>query len=392
MSSYKKFLSLFFIGVLFSIVIALSIGGLFVYRHVQRRTAAFNAGGPFFICYVAGGSGGHIIPALTLARQYTEEVPRARVLFFSLAMPLDQAIVKKASHVTVYETINLGNLPRHSLTAWPGYLVDVVRTVWRTWKTMWHLQPAKVVSMGGYVSVPVCLVAWVLRIPIELYELNVVPGSAVKFLSRFATVTTTCFDETRKYLPPSAYVVRGRYPVRFKQIDRLDRADACKRLGITPDHSIILVLGGSKGSHVINEIVPKAVSGLKRSGFKPFVLHQTGGGATLSQEEIALTQKAYKDLGVDAQVFLFRDDMQVLYSAADVAVARAGAGTLFELDFFDKKAIIIPLETDVTAHQFDNALAMGQRYPDRIKVLKQDTVVQHPELLRDQLTSILSHS
>ncbi|MBN2267486.1 MAG: UDP-N-acetylglucosamine--N-acetylmuramyl-(pentapeptide) pyrophosphoryl-undecaprenol N-acetylglucosamine transferase [Candidatus Babeliaceae bacterium] len=380
--SFKKFLGVFLIAVFFSAVLVIAVGGVLAYRHMQQRFVDVAEGKTFNVCYVAGRSGGHIIPALTHARKSLAENPRARLLFISTDAPLDRSLVPSAPEVSLHECLALENVPYGSWRLWPGYFWRVFKSFCQTAHIFWRYRPLKVVSMGGYVSVPVVLLAWVLRIPIELYELNVIPGSAARFLSRFATATVTCFDETKKHLPPSSRVVRGRYPVRFKESDKIARAEARKRLGIASRERVLLVVGGSQGSHFFNTMVPGAVKELARQlSERITVLHQTGGG----ELELRRVRSAYGAAAVNAQVFTFSNNMQLLYAAADLVVARAGAGTIFEVVFFNRKVVLIPLETTVTDHQLDNALAMSHQLPKLITYLRQNNVERQPNLLVNEL-------
>lgn len=380
--NYKRFFALFFIGVLISLLVILTIGGLLIYRHVQQRAARQSTQEMHYLCYTTGRSGGHIIPALTHARHALAADPKAKILFISTDTPLDRSIIGKAPEVAVHTTIDLGNVP-HSFWLWPNYLINLIRATWTIGKILWRLDPTSIFSTGGYIAVPVSIIGWILRIPIEICELNVVPGSAARFISRFANKTTICFDETARYFPTSAQVVRGNYPVRFTEKDKLSKEVACKKLGIDPAQKIVLVVGGSQGSQFINDVMPGVSAELKKK--QPlFVLHQTGGGLT----ELERVRTAYKNAGINAQVFSFSNEMQVLYSAADMVIGRAGAGTLFELDFFGKKGIIIPLETDITSHQIDNAEAMSRQSGGRMKMLKQQEVSQHPDRLTTAILDV----
>ena len=326
------------------------------------------------ICYVAGKSGGHIIPALTHAQQVKSQQPDLKVLFFSTDSPLDRSLLEHNKLIDIYQPLTLANVPRKNLLAWPTFLLQLIKVVWISFRLLHRHKPSKVVSMGGYISVPVCLVAKMLGIPIELYELNVVPGAAVNLLSRWATVTHCCFAQTKAYLSPSARCGFTPYPLRYTERDRCGRDEACAGLGIDTKKTVICILGGSQGSRFINDLVKQWVSHNLKARSDVAIIHQTGA------QDIEQMQQFYQQQDLQALVFAYRHDIHLCYAAADVILARAGAGTLFEILFFKRPAIIIPLESKTTDHQRDNAFAMQADHPDLFKVLVQADVEKAPEI------------
>lgn len=331
-----------------------------------------------YICYVAGKSGGHIIPAMTHAHKFLQKNPEYKLLFFSADAELDRSIVKHYPFVYKSLPLRLENVPRKNIIAWPRFLFRLTRVVWQCLKNFLRYRPVRVVSMGGYLSVPVCAVAYLLKIPVQIHELNVVPGAAVKLVSKWAESTHLCFEKTKYYLSKRAACKLGSYPLRYTSTDHISRNEACNKLGIDPQKKILCVLGGSQGSHFINQ----ALQVWARSCGDPsryYIIHQTGAC------EVEQVQRAYKHAGIDALVFGYRNDLNVCYSAADSIVARAGAGTLFEVLFFKKPAIIIPLEAATTGHQVDNAEAMRASYPEFFRVLRQGDLQKKPSLLSESL-------
>jgi UDP-N-acetylglucosamine--N-acetylmuramyl-(pentapeptide) pyrophosphoryl-undecaprenol N-acetylglucosamine transferase len=328
-----------------------------------------------YICYVAGKSGGHIIPALTHAQQEVNKNSEAKIIFVSTTSILDRSLLENHPLIAQHIAIDLNNIPIKNVLAWPRFLMTLIRSFYQSFRVLRCYSPKKVVSMGGYISIPVCCAAWLLRIPIEVYELNVVPGKAVKLLSQFAQTTHICFEQTRKYLPTKANCQQASYPLRFGEHHKLNHPEARKFFGISSEKKVLLVLGGSQGSRFINETMQKIVSGLQD---KVFIIHQTGS------TDVQWVQENYKKLGVESFVFTYRDDMHLCYSAADMVIARAGAGTLFELDFFCKKSFIIPLEIKSTDHQVDNAYAFAA-CNNNVTVVRQQVLMQNATLLQDWL-------
>src|SRR5271154_2643946 len=122
------------------------------------------------LCFVAGRSGGHLIPALTLAYN-AQQSEATRCIFMSTNTPLDRSIVRSATWIARHEMINLPNVPYNPLKL----LIFIPQCIWacvRSFKILRSARPERIISTGGYISVPVCLIGFLLRIPIDLYELN----------------------------------------------------------------------------------------------------------------------------------------------------------------------------------------------------------------------------
>lgn len=310
------------------------------------------------VCYVAGKSGGHLIPALTLAQQARFN---NKIIFFSTHTALDHTIMSNYSWVDYYKPLVLDNFPRKNIFGYPRFIAQFFMALYTSLYTLIQHRPEKIVSMGGYISIPVCIAGFLLRIPIELYELNVVPGAANKLISVWAKKIYICFPETRQYLRAQK-CYQTEYPLRFNHEQRISREQACTQLGLDMNKKIILVLGGSQGSRTLNELIKHyAPQGVGSS----IILHQTG------ERDVASLHDYYQQQAVNAHVFAFKADLDICYSAADYIIARAGAGTLFEIKFFEKKALIIPLEVATTGHQVDNAYAMQTLYPQFFKTARQ---------------------
>jgi UDP-N-acetylglucosamine--N-acetylmuramyl-(pentapeptide) pyrophosphoryl-undecaprenol N-acetylglucosamine transferase len=372
---YKSFL----IGVLSSLAL-LGLAFFAVRFSVQR--SIYQQASPW-VAYVAGCSGGHVVPALTHAQGYIAQHPGSQVLFFSTDTPAVVVdLLQKATHVAHHVPLTLGNIPRGAWLAWPGFAWDFVRTCWTAAWELITKKPAYIMATGGYIGVPVVLIARALGIPVYLYNLDVVPGEAARFLSKWVPVTYVCFDETKKYFPDAQRVELVPYPLRFTSMDRISKQAAREKLGLAQDKKIVVVLGGSKGSEFLNEAIPAAVA-LIPDHARYLVLHQTGGGKGEK------TSQDYASKGIAAQVFAFRHDIGLVYAAADAVVARAGAGTLFELQFFGVPALIVPLETQTTMHQIDNARAMVAQYPGQFKFIMQGALENNTQALSDAIAGLV---
>lgn len=324
------------------------------------------------IFYVAGKSGGHIIPALTLAQQQKTKEPTTIGIFSTDAL-LDKQIISHCKDITHHIA-----LPLHGVSLkHPYFIVKLLYATILTLRTLWRYKPERIVSTGGMVSLPVCAAAWVLRIPFDLHEFNVEPGSAIKFLAPFARKVHVCFEATRRHL--SKNVVKADYPVRYTEEQRISQTQARERLQLPLHKKILFIIGGSQGSRFFNVIAQQLIvqlSAEERTSL--YVVHQAGVADAIDIREF------YKESETAATVFDYSDDIALYYQAADYVITRAGAGVLHELLFFNKAALIIPLEVTSTSHQVANAQACVQRDPDRWQMVRQHEL-QHDDKLLYQL-------
>lgn len=247
-------------------------------------------------------------------------------------------------------------------------------------------KPNQVITTGGLIALPVCLAAFLLRISIIIYELNVIPGKSTKFLTFFAQTIWYCFDEAQHYLPKQKSK-KTAYPIRFSPCyTTLSSYEARKKLKLHPEKKTITILGGSQGSIFINHLIKQWVSIYSHIHNNIQLIHQTGSHDTLNWNRL------YQKLSVSALVCSYQDNPALWYVASDLILCRAGAGTLFETHFFNKQCIVIPLETTTTLHQINNAYAMATQYPKHYIVLEQKTLHTKPEQLFTRLNQFYETS
>src|SRR3990167_4550542 len=219
------------------------------------------------IAFVAGKSGGHIVPALVLLRKIRAQQPECLVTFFSTGETLDTLILSQESFSAIQ--ISCVRVPN---TWWRFFIffLQFFSSFIRSFVELLRRRPQYLVSMGGVVSVPVCLAAWVLRIPITLYELNAIAGRTVKFMAPYASHIKTCFHNVAGLPTQKTAVVP--YPLRFST----DVPSARVVLGIPADACVLLVLGGSQGSVFLNQCIENYV--IRRSVYfsssRGIIFHQ----------------------------------------------------------------------------------------------------------------------
>lgn len=317
---------------------------------------------PSAIALIAARSGGHILPGLTLAKKIHEENPAIPLIFFFSKNKLDARIAGQSTVPAEHIFIKLENVPYKNPVKLFLFFCHFIAAYILSIKVLKRKQVGKVISMGGYISIPVCLAAKTLRIPIELYELNVTPGKAVSFLSRFAQTVYICFEETKNYLP-SAKVHYTPYPLMHNISDKLTPDRAKQELLLPMHKKTILICGGSQGSIFINNLIKQWIELNPHIHSLITIIHQTGSYDKTNWSQF------YKTKEIKALTFSYDNNMSRYYSAADVVISRAGAGSLFEIAFFGKPCIVIPLETRATDHQKYNAYAMAHHYPQLFTVI-----------------------
>jgi UDP-N-acetylglucosamine--N-acetylmuramyl-(pentapeptide) pyrophosphoryl-undecaprenol N-acetylglucosamine transferase len=333
------------------------------------------------IAYVAGKSGGHITPALQQAAQAHHHDPSKLIIFFSTSARLDTALIAASSCITKHIALPVTNLPakKYHYPFWIGqFIVSFFVSMYQLLK----YNPEQLVSTGGLVSVPTCLAAWLLGVPIELQELNATPGKAIKFLARFATTITVCFPEAQRYF---ASCFLKEYPMRFKNSANLSSIQARQLLGLDLEKKTVLIVGGSQGSQFLNLLIQDYCrqSSLHR---EIQIIHQTGTAHVKSLE------KFYAQENIQAIVFAYRQDLEYCYQAANTVIARAGAGTLFELLHFKKRSFIIPLELQSTDHQYDNGRSFAAQYPNLFTMYRQADITENPLEFYQHLTQAIVYS
>ncbi len=324
-----------------------------------------------FICCVAGRSGGHIIPAHTYASQ---EYPHHPLLFFTTAEPLDAAIVKNFEPQAMHIPLDLPNLPSlKNPFSWLKFSWLLLKSFYQAFKVLKKNKPAAIISMGGYISIPVCLAGYLLRIPIVLFELNAAPGKATYYLAPLATSIQVCFKEALHYfsnkktkLVPYPLKPSIRYPT-------LSSFEAKKQLLIPEEKITLLIAGGSQGSRMLNYIITNFVAS-HQDLFKDItILHQVGND---SAEPLRMW---YKSIGITAHVFNFSTDMERIYLASDIIISRGGAGTLFEILALKKPSLIVPLTHVANNHQVANAQSMSHTYKEFFTYISQTELEKNQE-------------
>ena len=328
------------------------------------------------ICYVAGKSGGHLIPAFTHAEKMRTQNLANRILFFTSSTRLDISLTKNNQIIDQTIYLPFVDFPGKRIWRYPSFFILGLISFLQAVTTLRRNKTEHVISMGGSISIPVCIAAKALGISFDLYELNVEPGKAIYFLSRWANNIYVCFDKTKKYFPQRSCISTS-YPIRYNEMDIQPSTSKKER-------KTIFILGGSQGSISLNNIVRSFIEVHPEIHETIAIIHQTGN---YDKNE---WKKFYHSYTIPAQVFAFKDDLVPSYNHADIIICRSGAGTLAETIFFKKPCITIPLELSSTSHQLHNAQAYAQVYPELVQVIQQKNLKENVELFSTQLIKKIS--
>lgn len=289
------------------------------------------------VLIMAGGTGGHVFPALAVARALLAR--GATVSWLGTSAGIEARLVP-AEGLTLH-TIDVGGLRGKRLTTLLAAPTTMIRALWQARGVLARVRPALVIGMGGFASGPGGLVAWLSRTPLLVHEQNAAAGLTNRVLARFASTVLQAFPDTFGAARRPRTVGN---PVRA---DILALDEPAARWAERDDAPIrLLVLGGSGGALAINQRVPAALARLDDAR-RPQVWHQAG-------RTLAAARSAYAEHGVDGRVEAFIDDMAAAYGWADLVICRAGALTVAELAAAGVGALLVPYPYAVDDHQTAN--------------------------------------
>ncbi|MBP6700021.1 MAG: undecaprenyldiphospho-muramoylpentapeptide beta-N-acetylglucosaminyltransferase [Halioglobus sp.] len=292
------------------------------------------------VLMTAGGTGGHVYPALAVA---TELMARGlRVEWVGTVRGLEHRVVPAAGitlHCLPVRGVRGKSMLHQALGLWLLLLASA-RALW----LLYRLAPSCVVGMGGYVAGPAGASAWLLRKPLLIHEQNAVAGTTNRMLAPLAALVVAAF--------PGAFRERVEYRVLGNPVRRaLVEAGASRHYDYAGQRTLrLLVLGGSLGARPINEVLPATVRAIRAGGQQLEVWHQAG------EAHVAAAQASYGELlGESLRVVAFIEDMAAAYAWADLVLCRAGALTVSELAVMGCPSILVPLPYAIDDHQSANA-------------------------------------
>ncbi len=325
------------------------------------------------ILIMAGGTGGHIFPALAVARHL--KALGYNLHWLGAKQGMESTLVDATEfplHLVPVTAMKGGGLVRK---LW--FPINLVRALWSVFHVFGRIKPDVVVGFGGYASGPGGIMAMLLRRPLVLHEQNAVAGFTNRMLARFANQVIEAFPNTFK---ASRRLQTLGNPVRSELVALREGETKPSTL----DH--VLVLGGSLGALTLNTLVPQGIAAMDATD-RPQIWHQAGAGKT------AEVVRRYQEAGIDARVDAFIDQMDEAYAWADIVVCRSGASTVSELAIVGKPSLLMPYPWHKDRQQFVNAdylvlagaATLMPQDDTGVETLSQTLTYlrRHPEVLRE---------
>jgi UDP-N-acetylglucosamine--N-acetylmuramyl-(pentapeptide) pyrophosphoryl-undecaprenol N-acetylglucosamine transferase len=283
-----------------------------------------------------GGSGGHVIPALAVARELRAYGHTVR--FIGTRRGMEAKLVPPEGFPI--DWIEIGGLKRVGFRKTLSTLAELPWSVWQASRMLNRIAPEAVFSMGGFVAGPVLLAAVWKRIPIVAMEPNLIPGFTHRHLARFFTRALVSFPETARWFPEGRTEVTG-LPVRQEFFAVPSKAPG--------KPFTILITGGSQGSRTLNRAGEESWPLWEKDSVR--LIHQTGQAVFKEMEA------RFGASGMQGEMRPFLDDMPRAFADADLVVSRSGMGAVSELAAAGKPSILVPLPTSSDNHQLHNAEA-----------------------------------
>lgn len=324
------------------------------------------------ILIAAGGTGGHVFPALAIADELKKLKPDAVFLFVGTKDKIEARLVPQRGYA--FATIWISGFHRSLRVSNILFPLKVVVAFIQSFFLILKFRPDVAIGTGGYACGPVLYLASLFGIPIVVHESNSYPGVTTRMLSNRATKIFIAFDATRQWLKRTDTVELVGTPTR-ELLGTVSQEDGLKFFGLNEKKKTVLVFGGSLGAASINRAMEGLVEELAQAGVQ--FLWQTGkSGAVLAET------MNRKNIG---WVQPFIDAMENAYAAADVIVCRAGATTLAEITKLGKAAILVPYPHAAADHQTVNARTLAEA----------DAAVMIPDAevsvrLKQELSSLLN--
>lgn len=330
------------------------------------------------VLIMAGGTGGHVFPALALARLLRAN--SRQVIWLGTRRGLEARVVP-AEGIPV-EWLSAAGLRGKGLVSLLGAPVMLARSLWEALRIVRRHRPGVVVGMGGFVTGPGGLAAWLCRRPLLIHEQNSIAGFTNRCLAPLSREVLTAFPTAFAGFPRTRMIGN---PVRA-DIAALDLPAA--RFSGRQGPIRLLVVGGSLGAMRLNQVVPQALARLRAMRDAPsfLVRHQTG------EKHLEATRAAYAAANVEGEVVAFIGDMAEALGWADLVICRAGALTIAELAAAGVGAVLVPYPHAVDDHQTTNAqflvdagaarrVADAALTPELLSGLLRELCEQRPQLL-----------
>ncbi|MCU0238467.1 MAG: undecaprenyldiphospho-muramoylpentapeptide beta-N-acetylglucosaminyltransferase [Pyrinomonadaceae bacterium] len=290
------------------------------------------------VLFAAGGTGGHIYPAIAVAKEILRRDSASVIKFVGTERGLETKLVPQNGFELL--TIDSAGLKNVGLIGQLKGMLLLPKSFLQARKLLKEFQPDVVVGAGGYVTGPVLLMASLAKIPTLVMDSNALPGFTNRQLARFVDKAALTFEESLKFFPNKGVVTGNPVRQEFFEVKPKQREAKLN----------LLIFGGSQGARAINFAMVDALKNLPKD--KINIVHQTG------EHDFEKVEQGYKDANVSADIRKYITDMVAEFAKADLVICRAGATTCAELSAAGKVGIMIPLPTAADDHQRKNAEAL----------------------------------
>lgn len=296
-----------------------------------------------------GGTGGHIFPAVSIANAIKEQHPDAEILFVGAEGRMEMQRVPAAGYKII--GLPIAGFNRKNLLKNFSVLIKIIRSQLKARKIIKDFQPHAAVGVGGYASGPTLKMAGMMGIPTLIQEQNSYAGVTNKLLAKKADKICVAYEGMERFFNKEKIILTGN-PVRQGLLKSINKEEAIRSFGLDPQKKTILIVGGSLGARTINNCVMKGLDKIKHSDVQ--FIWQTG------KFYIDEARKTVKQAGELPMLYTtdFISDMATAYSAADLVISRAGAGSISEFCLLQKPIILVPSPNVAEDHQTKNALAL----------------------------------
>lgn len=306
------------------------------------------------VLITGGGTGGHIYPALAIARALSEQEPGLELLYVGTRAGLEADLVPRAG--IPLRTITVSGIIRKSPVQAAAGLFRAGKGLLEALTIVRTFRPDVVVGTGGYVSGPVMLAAVLCGVPTLLQEQNAFPGVTNRILSRFVSRVALAFEEAARYLSPRARSFVSGNPVR-PELATADRAESARALGLDPGKRTILVTSGSRGAGCFVAAVPELAAAVASRSDLQLIWGTGAQYYDAAQRELERRGLLPLPDRILVMPYIYRQDLAM--AASDLAVVRAGALTLAELTVRGLPAVIVPSPNVTHDHQSRNARVLA---------------------------------
>lgn len=334
-----------------------------VITNISSTETLTSARSPIRILLAAGGTGGHVYPAIAIADAIKEKHPDAEILFAGTRDRMEWTAVPKSGYEI--SSVWISGFHRRLTPQNLLFPVKLLVSIAQSYKIIKKFKPDAVVACGGFASGPIGWTAAKTGVPLVLQEQNSFPGVTNRMLAKYASRIFTAFDDASEYLPKEKIMIAGN-PVRAN-LAGMDKKEALEQFGFDENHPTLFVMGGSGGAKSVNDAMVQNLA----------YLHNELGLQIIWQCGVRYLNELKQTINTDAlpnlRLLDYIDNMAAAYAASDLVISRAGAGACSELMLTGKPAVLVPSPYVAGDHQAKNAEAM---VADGAAVLLKDEDVQ----------------